>query len=452
MTDTWWCEHAWTGTGAVERGVLVTVDEGRFTRVEPDAVRPEGVPVLRGLVVPGLANAHSHAFHRLLRSRTQRDRGSFWTWRDLMYRAAHRLDPDTYRDLATAVFAEMALAGITTVGEFHYLHHDRDGAPYTDPNAMGLALADAARAAGIRLTLLDTCYLSSDVDGAPLGTLQKRFGDGSGDSWAERVDDLRKRLAGSADVLVGAALHSVRAVPLAHIPAVVGWAAANGTPLHVHVAEQIAEVERCRDVHGRTPVELLHDAGALGPRTTAVHATHLAPGDITTLRSTGTGVCFCPTTERDLGDGIGPAPALLTAPCGPFSLGSDSHAVIDMFEEARAVELDERLHRRERGVLAAATLLTCATRLGQQALGRTDAGTITLGSRADLVAIDLESVRTAGGGPTAETAVFAATAADVTDVIVDGRVVVRDGRHATLPDVARRLAAATATVLGEDAA
>ncbi len=163
-------------------------------------------------------------------------------------------------------------------------------------------------------------------------------------------------------------------------------------------------------------------------------------------------MCFCPTTERDLGDGIGPAPALLTAPCGPFSLGSDSHAVIDMFEEARAVELDERLHRRERGVISAATLLTCATRLGQQALGRADAGTITAGARADLVAIDLESVRTAGGGPTAETAVFAATAADVTDVIVDGRVVVRDGRHATLPDVARRLAAATATVLGEDKA
>ncbi|HET6257060.1 MAG TPA: formimidoylglutamate deiminase [Pseudonocardia sp.] len=450
MSGQWWCEHAWTGPGATRRGVLVAVEHGRITRVVADVDHPpDGVEVLRGLVVPGLANAHSHAFHRLLRSRTQRDRGSFWTWRELMYRAAHQLDPTTYYELAAAVFTEMALAGITTVGEFHYLHHGRDGTAYSDPNAMGAALVDAARTAGIRLTLLDTCYLSSEVDRTPLRPAQRRFGDGSGDAWAARVDTLHQRFGAADDVVIGAALHSVRAVPLEHIPAVTAWAQAHSAPLHVHVAEQTAEVECCRAVHGCSPVALLRDAGVLGPRTTAVHATHLNPADIVDLRASGTGVCFCPTTERDLGDGVGPAPALLTAPSGPVSLGSDSHAVVDLFEEARAVELDERLWRHQRGVIDADTLLRCATEHGHRALGRTDAGTITPGARADLIAIDLATVRTAGGGATAETAVFAATAADVSDVVIDGRVVVRDRRHLTRPEPGRDLARATAALLDD---
>ncbi|ANY09359.1 formimidoylglutamate deiminase [Pseudonocardia sp. HH130630-07] len=446
MTARWWCEHARLADG-VHRDVLVTVVDGRFAAVEPGTPRPAGVAVLPGLVLPGLANVHSHAFHRLLRARTQRGRGSFWTWRDLMYRVADRLDPDGYREVATAVFAEMALAGVTGVGEFHYLHHGPGGSRYADPNEMGSALVDAARAAGVRLTLLDTCYLAADLGGRPLAGAQLRFGDGSGAAWAERATELHARWEGAGDVVVGAAVHSVRAVPPEHVPEIVGWAAAHRAPLHVHVAEQVAEVQRCREVHGRTPVGLLHRLGALGPRTTAVHATHLTDRDVADLRSTGTGVCFCPTTERDLGDGIGPAPALLAAPRGPFGLGSDSHAVIDLFDEARAVELDERLRSRERGVLDAATLLDCATVEGHRALGRPDAGTIAVGARADLVAVDLGSVRTAGCGASAETAVFAASAADVTDVVVDGRVVVADRRHRTVPDAGRRLAAVTATVL-----
>ena len=441
MTDTWWCEHAWLGGDSVAKGVLFTVTEGRITAIDTDTTARPGSFRLRGLVIPGLANAHSHAFHRALRARTQRDRGSFWTWRDLMYRAAERLNPDRYRRLTRAVYAEMALAGITSVGEFHYVHHDAGGAHYADPNAMGHAVIDGAADAGIRLTLLDTCYLSSGPDGAPLAGPQQRFGDGTGDRWVQRVEALRQQVGVQPSVLVGAALHSVRGVPVEHMPPVVEWAAAHRAPLHVHSSEQTREVEQCVAVHGRTPTAVLRDVGALGPRTTAVHATHLTAEDIADMDRTSTGVCFCPTTERDLGDGIGPAPALL-AGRGLFSLGSDSHAVIDLLEEARAVELDERLAARTRGTIAADRLLWAATYDGHRALGWADAGELVAGARADFVAVRTDSIRTAGGGATVENVVFAATAADVTDVVVDGHAVVVDRKHVTVPDVEAELASA----------
>ncbi|RDH80570.1 formimidoylglutamate deiminase [Mycolicibacterium moriokaense] len=440
MTD-FWCEHAWLN-GRVAESVLVSVSDGRITAVEAGAQPGESSRRLRGLVVPGLANAHSHAFHRALRSRTQADRGSFWTWRKLMYDMAGRLTPERYHALATAVYAEMALAGITAVGEFHYLHHDVGGGRYDDPNEMGKALIAAAADAGVRLTLLDTCYLRSGLDGAPLAQgPQQRFGDGTAAAWAERVDDLNRDAHAESHVIVGAAIHSVRAVPQEEMAAVVDWADRNAAPLHAHSSEQTAEVDECLAVHGRTPTALMRDNGVLGPRTTAVHATHLTERDIADMDATATGVCFCPTTERDLGDGIGPASALL-AGRGPFSLGSDSHAVIDLFEEARAVELDERLARRERGIISAATLLDAATVAGQQSLGWTDAGALRVGARADLVAVDTGTVRTAGGGATVENVVFAAAAADVTDVVVDGRPVVTDGHHVCGPDIGKALAQA----------
>jgi formiminoglutamate deiminase len=443
--STWWCEHAWLGGDRVAHGVAVTVTDGVITAIDTDT--PPTGRQLRGLVLPGLANAHSHAFHRALRSRTQRDRGSFWTWRKLMYQAAGRLTPDLYRDLARAVYTEMVLAGITAVGEFHYLHHDTGGRPYADPNEMGQALIAAAADAGLRITLLDTCYLSSGVGGAALADgPQQRFGDGDGYRWAERVERLHVDAKDQSHVLVGAAIHSVRAVPVTEMGAVVEWAAAHDAPLHIHSSEQIAEIEQCHAVHGRTPTALMRDNGVLGARTTAVHATHLTDADITDLHTTSTGVCFCPTTERDLGDGVGPAPALLAGP-GLFSLGSDSHAVIDLFEEARAVELDERIVRQERGLLPAARLLQAATADGHAALGWADAGWLRLGARADFVAVDLNSVRTAGGGPSAETAVYAATAGDVTDVVIDGRAVVTDRRHHLPTEPGRALAEAISAVL-----
>ncbi|MET8865445.1 formimidoylglutamate deiminase [Nonomuraea sp. NPDC004580] len=431
MPVTYHAEHAWIG-GAVVPGVVIEVAGGRVSGVRTGvATPPPGASVLRGLTLPGLANAHSHAFHRALRGIAQRGSGTFWTWRDTMYDVAGRLDPGTYLDLATAVYAEMALAGITCVGEFHYLHHAPGGAPYADQNAMGEALIEAAARAGIRITLLDTCYLSAGF-GAPPERHQLRFSDGDAESWAARAGELKER----PHARIGAAVHSVRAVPADQIATVAEWAAGRAAPLHAHLSEQPAENEACLAAHGRTPAALLAERGALGPRTSAVHATHLTGDDIALLGGSATTVCMCPTTERDLADGIGPA-ADLAAAGSPISLGSDSHAVIDLFEEARAVELDERLRTLRRGHWSAAALLRAATEDGHASLGWPEAGRIEAGAPADFVTVALGSVRTAGPPPSlgAETAVFAASAADVRHVVVNGRPIVRDGTHLLVQDV-----------------
>lgn len=436
----WFCELAWLPPGRVARDVLLTVEDGIIQRVEESASPPADAHRLTGVVLPGMANVHSHAFHRALRGRTQAERGSFWTWRERMYAVAERLTPETYRALATAVYAEMALAGITAVGEFHYLHHGQGGTPYHDPNEMGEALVLAARDAGIRITLLDTCYLSGGV-GAELSGPQLRFGDGDAGRWAERVEDLSTQdWAKQPTVNVGAAVHSVRAVPADQISTVAEWADKHSVPLHVHLSEQPAENAACVKAHGLTPTALLDREGALGARTVAIHATHLTDDDIATLGRTHTGAGFCPTTERDLADGIGPARALVDAG-SPLSLGSDSHAIIDLFEEARAVELNARLATRVRGHFAAAELLDAATVNGHAALGWSGAGRLAAGALADFVAVRLDSPRTAGPPAelAAESVIFAANATDVTNVIVGGRSIVENGLHLAVGDVGRVL-------------
>ncbi|MET7777490.1 formimidoylglutamate deiminase [Streptomyces mirabilis] len=438
MTQTYWLEHAWLDTH-VEPGVALDVSDGRITAVrENTATPPPGAEILRGLTLPGLANAHSHAFHRALRGTVQVGSGTFWTWRETMYSFADRLTPDTYHALARAVYAEMALAGVTAVGEFHYVHHAHGGTPYADPNAMGEALVAAADEAGIRITLLDTAYVSSGF-GQPPNHHQLRFSDGSAEAWAERSSLLKDR----DHARIGAAIHSVRAVPAGQLATVARWAEERQAPLHVHLSEQTAENDACQAAHGCTPTRLLADHGVLGPRTTGVHNTHLTDEDIALLGDSRTGTCMCPTTERDLADGIGPAAALQRAG-SPLSLGSDSHAVIDLLEEARAMELNERLRTRTRGHWTAAALLRAASADGHAALGWQDAGILEAGALADFTTIALDSVRTAGPVPRlgAETAVFAATAADVRHTVVGGRHVVRDGAHALVPDVPQALAQA----------
>ncbi len=392
-------EHALVGDEVLS-DVAVEIEDGRIAGV-CTAPTTDGVRV-PGLTLPALANCHSHAFHRALRGHTQRARGTFWTWREQMYAVAADLTPDSYFTLAVDVYREMVDSGIGAVGEFHYLHHQPDGTPYDDPNEMGRALLAAADEAGIRIRLLDTCYLAAGIGTGPQG-VQQRFSDGDATRWAERV-------AGFDDDRVGAAIHSVRAVPRDQLPTVVEAAA--GRPLHVHLSEQPAENEACLAAYGLTPTQLLAEAGALGPATSVVHATHLTATDIDLLGDSGTHVCFCPTTERDLADGIGPSRALHTAGAA-LTLGSDSHAVIDLFEEMRAVEMHERLRTGERGHWSAAELLAAATRNGHASLGFDDAGTIAVGRRADLITVDLDTWRTRGTGSGAETLVFAATAADV---------------------------------------
>lgn len=359
-----------------------------------------------------------------------------------MYRLAERLDPASYFDLARATYGEMALAGITAVGEFHYLHHGPGGVPYADPNAMGEALVSAARDAGIRITLIDTCYLRAGFRGEPLESAQTRFSDGSAQAWAERVDALRE----SRGVRIGAGIHSVRALDTASMTAVRDWAEDSGAPLHLHLSEQPAENEACLAATGLTPAHLVDSAGVLGPATTTVHATHLTETDVGLLGASGTCACLCPTTERDLGDGIGPARALAAAG-SPLAVGSDMHALIDLFEEARALELDERLATGRRGLHGPEELLAAATTAGMRSLGWDDGG-LTSGGLADFTSVSLRSPRTAGATPdnAVQHVVFAATAADVTDVVVAGEPVVERGRHVRIDDVGAALAQAIASL------
>jgi formiminoglutamate deiminase len=441
-----WCELAWLGGDAATADVLVTTAGERITDVTAGTACPADATRLSGLTMPGMANAHSHAFHRVLRGRTQIGTGSFWTWRDQMYTAVARLNPDSYFTLARAVYGEMAMAGITCVGEFHYLHHGPGGVAYEEPNAMGAALVAAAGDAGIRITLLDTCYLHGGIGVAPNET-QQRFSDGDVLSWAARATSAESLTSPGARV--GAAVHSVRAVDPASIEVVAAWASERNSVLHAHVSEQKAENHQSIEAYGLTPTALLAERGALGPSFTAVHATHLAGSDIGLYGIHGCTICMCPTTERDLADGIGPALALRDAGAR-LSLGTDSHAVIDMFEEARAVELDERLASQVRGSHDAPSLMRAATIHGHASLGWADAGRIEVGMLADLVSVQLDSVRTAGSSAATavESAMFAATAADVHHVVVGGKVVVSDGHHHGM-DVAAELTSSIRDVMGE---
>jgi formiminoglutamate deiminase len=465
VTRRWLADLAWLPGQGVRRNVLIEADGDRFTAVTaaiptstPSASSAPSVPPdaerLTGLTLPGFANAHSHAFHRALRGVTQADRGTFWTWRERMYEVAARLDPDSYLALARAVYAEMALAGISCVGEFHYLHHQPDGRPYADPNAMGRALVQAAAEAGLRITLLDTCYLAGGLDKSgvlPLAGPQLRFGDGDGTRWAVRAGELGPDGHGliAPHARAGAAIHSVRAVPPEHMHPVVTWASRHGAPLHIHLSEQRAENDACRAVYGVSPARLLYDEDVLGPRTTVVHATHLGSADLELLGGSRVYACLCPTTERDLGDGLAPARPLAAAGCS-LTLGSDSHAVIDILEEARGVEYAERLARRSRGHFTAEALLQAATSAGHASLGWPDAGEIAPGGRADLVTVSLDSIRTAGtaGELALEAAVFAASSTDIRTVVISGRDVVRDGVHQLVPDVPGELARTIRAALG----
>ncbi len=447
-------ELAYVG-GAFREGVSLAVSDEGF--VVADAGPSPRVVELKGrALLPGMVNAHSHAFQRVLRGRTEyvaagRASDDFWSWRELMYRAAECLSPDELYAVSRQAFLEMALAGITAVGEFHYLHHDPNGRPYADRNELARQVIRAARDVGLRIVLLRVGYARSGFEQA-LNPRQRRFIDPDVDAFLSAADELAASVKDPL-VTVGLAPHSVRAVGREWLEAV----SHRKGVVHMHVSEQPAETEQCLSEHGRTPVALLSELGLLRKGFTAVHAIHLTPVDVELLGRSGATVCACPSTERNLGDGVVPADELVR--CGvPLSLGSDSQAHIGLLEEARQLEQHLRLVRRHRAVLdpgggrmdgLAERLFSFATNHGADCLGLQRAN-LTPGAPADFFTVDLSHPSVAGAfGPALLPAiVFGAERSAIRDVAVQGRLIVRDGRHRddepirrAFVDVCRRIAA-----------
>ena len=437
-------KYAWLSGENCASDVRITIENSIITSITPNSQAKSKDMKSNGVVMPGFVNTHSHAFHRALRGRTHGGSGlgDFWAWRTLMYQVANRLTPENYLQLATAVFSEMALAGVTTVGEFHYVHHQQNGKPYEDPNEMGKVIIEAAKRAGIRLTLLDVAYLHGGLNNQPLGTEQRRFTDSTVENWLARIEMLG---APSTMHTIGLAPHSVRAVNESELAQIAKHR--KNRVVHIHVSEQPAENEACKAATGRTPTHLLHDAQLLGSFATAVHATHLEANDIALLGQTKTFSCFCPTTERDLADGIGPSERLASSGSS-LCLGTDSHAVIDMFEEARAVEMNQRLISHRRGVHRSEELLAAATINGASSLGSKKHG-LVVGANADFIAVAIDTVRLATFDPSNGAAhlVHGATSSDVSDVWVGGEHIVQNHIHKAMPNIAEELRAAIESVI-----
>jgi len=401
----WHAEQAWLGRRASD--VLITVEAGRISSIEEGVAAPRDATRLRGWTVPGFANVHSHAFQRLLRGEVEAGGGDFWEWRKKMY-GYSEWDPGDYFTHSRALFREMLQAGITAVGEFHYLHGRG--------NELGEALIDAAREEGIRITLIDTCYLQGGVDRRPLEDEQIAFSDGDADRWAQRVDQLHD----SDGCRIAAAIHSVRAVDPESMRVVAEYARGRRMPLHVHLAEQPEEVEECVSIEGCTPAQLLEREGVLGPDLTAVHAIHVDERDISLLGRHGVSICACPTSERDLGDRVGPL-HLLERAGSAINVGSDSNAVVDMLEEARSVELDQRRATGRRVLHQPEQLLRAATVNGMRSLGW-EAGELKAGMLADFVTLYQPAAERRELSP--DYLVFGFSGREVVNVVVGGNTVV----------------------------
>ena len=400
-------------------------------------------------LLPGLVNAHSHAFQRVIRGRTERRSkhvsDSFWTWREQMYAAANRLTPEEIYNASRMAFLEMALAGITAVGEFHYLHHAPDGSPYSDPNLLEREVIRAARDVGIRIALLRVAYGRAGYQREP-DPQQVRFIESSPEIYLKNLEQL---LAApelkTEEAWVGVAPHSVRAVPLDYLKTIVDFAKARGLVVHMHVAEQTAEVATCIEEYQRSPVALLDTEGLLGEKFTAVHAIHVTSKGVEAFARSGAKVCACPTTERNLGDGVVPVDEYFDQGV-PVSLGTDSQIQIDLLEDARELEYHLRLQRMSRNVLAtdntddtdesglARRLFECATVTGATSIGLDRGGLIEPGAPADFFTVDLDDLSIAGATPENLLAnvVFSLSRTAVRDVVVGGKRIVADGRHAHL--------------------
>jgi formimidoylglutamate deiminase len=429
--------------GALRHGAALSVRDSVVAALGAPAPGAEVVPLPGRALLPGFVSAHGHAFQRAIRGRAEQAGAarSFWSWREVMYAAASRLGPDDLEAVARLAFLELARAGVTCAGEFHYLHLDPAGRPYADPSELALRVVRAARDVGLRIVLLRAAYARAG-HGVPPDPGQRRFVEPSPDAYLEAFDALARAVAGDPLVSLGIAPHSVRACPAPWIAALAAEARRRALPLHVHAAEQPAEVDACRLEHGLTPVRLLAREGALDARTTLVHAIHVDDADVRAIGAAGATVCACPTTERDLGDGVVPADRLLAAGAR-LALGVDAHVQADPLAEARALELDLRVVRGERGVLddppgaLAARLLDVAAAGGMAALGL-PGGRLAPGDPADFVLVDVDDLSLAGAAPDAllPAIVFGASGRAVRGTFVAGEPVVLGGHAigARLPE------------------
>ena len=424
----------------------------RFSRERADLARATKLP--NRAILPGMVNVHSHAFQRAIRGRTEYrtspDRDTFWTWRECMYHAANRISPEAMYDIARMAYLEMLLSGITTVGEFHYVHHAPGGVPYGDRNLLALEILRAAGDTGLRIGLLRTAYVRAGWNKPP-NPGQARFLTPRVEDFIADTEALRSAIAAMPPgrAWIGVAPHSVRAVPLDYLREVVRYARDSRLPIHMHVSEQPAEVEACRGEYGLSPVALLQEHGVLGTDFTAIHAIHISDGEVRFLGDAGVHVCACPTSERNLGDGAVPADRLLDAGAG-ICFGSDSNVQIDLLEDARLLEYHLRMNKLERVVLApgagaeslAERLFRCATEDGARSLGA-PGGSLEMGKPADFFTVDLSDPSIIGAEPEAllSNIVFSLERTAVRDVLVGGEFVIRDGRHPSDEEIIHRFEA-----------
>lgn len=433
---------------------LVCNANAKIEKLAPSKELQEPVRLANRAMLPGLVNAHSHAFQRVIRGRTEyrtgNEKDSFWTWREMMYSAANRLTPEDIYDASRMAFLEMALSGITAVGEFHYIHNQPDGTSYDDPNLLAKEVVRAARDVGLRIALLRVAYARSGFDSEP-NPRQSRFIETDSEVYLDNVTRLRRDLAElTGQAWVGVAPHSVRAAPLNYLKEVVRFGNEQGLPIHMHVAEQPAEVSACIEEYGRSPVALLETEGLLSERFTGVHVIHITPKAAYMLGQTDAMVCACPTTERNLGDGIVPVDKLF-AENVRVSLGTDSQIQIDLLEDARELEYHLRLQKMERVVLAgqdrdragqsrlASKLFECATINGAQSISAAG-GKLESGLPADFFTVDLNDPSIAGASKDdlLSSILFSLSRPAVKDVVVDGKRIVEDGRHAAQDEIVER--------------
>lgn len=439
-----WTPAGWRGDAGLE------AEGGRITRVLDAEPSWDG-----GWLLPGIPNLHSHAFQRVMAGLAERQthaQDSFWTWRETMYRIAARFDPDSLQAVAAQLYVEMLEAGYTTVCEFHYLHHAPDGRPYADPAAMSKALVAAARETGIRLTLLPVLYMAGGFDRRPLSERQRRFGHDL-DAFLRLVESLRA-LEDEA-LRVGVAFHSLRAVPPEAMDAALA-ALPPDIPLHIHIAEQIGEVQDCLAVRNARPVEWLLDHAPIDARWTLVHATHLTGPETAAVAASGATVAICPTTEANLGDGLFPLREYLDAG-GAWGIGSDSHVSVSPVEELRWLEYGQRLQTRHRNIAVRAdngsvgeTLLHGTLASGAAATGQA-VGLLAPGQAADWIVLDAQAPVFAGARPAdvADRWLFAGNRPLVREVRVAGEAVVSGGRHRDREAIAARYRSTVAALLAD---